>query len=121
MMRRYVIAAIVLLTGGSWKPLAGSGQQPAPPQDTFRSGAQIVQVDVRVHKDGRFVADLGPADFAIKENGVPQKIESVVLIASTNAPAAPRAASSALRAAEDRPQAPPQVWIFVFDTDHLTA
>src|SRR5215510_11719280 len=71
---------------GSWKPAAGSRQQPPPPQ-TFRSGAQIVQVDVRVHKDGKFVTDLGAADFEIKEDGVPQKVVSLVLINAGAAPA----------------------------------
>jgi hypothetical protein len=56
---------------GSWQPA------PAPPQ-TFRSGAQIVQVDVARAQGRPFVTDLGPADFVIKEDGVPQKIESVV-------------------------------------------
>ena len=64
---------------------------PAPPQtpQTFRSGAQIVEVDVRVlGKDGKFVTDLGLPDFEISEDGVPQKIQSVVLIGrdATSAP-----------------------------------
>jgi VWFA-related protein len=125
-MRRWLLVTLALLTAGSREPVAGSPQQPAPPPQTFRSGAQIVQVDVRVHKDGKFITDLGAADFTIKEDGVPQKIESVVLITSTSAPGAPSAppAPSAPSApappAPSAPLAPPSVWIFVFDTEHLS-
>jgi len=95
-----------------------ASQQQAPPQ-TFRSGAQAVEVDVRVTKDGRFVGDLRPADFEILEDGVPQKIQSVLLI---RAPAASAEANAtAAPAPPGASMAPPQVWIFVFDTPHLTA
>jgi VWFA-related protein len=110
-MKRALVA-LSLLAAGSWQQ-----QQP------FRSGTQIVQVDVRVLKDGKFVADLGPADFAITEDGVAQRIESVVLVGAPKAPEAPGAPG-----APDAPQAPraprapeaPRVWVFVFDTDHLS-
>jgi VWFA-related protein len=107
--------------------LADAQQAPAPQPQTFRSGAQIVEVDVRVLKDGRFVNDLGPSDFQVSEDGVPQKIESVVLVAP--APPAPLAPSALPAPAPLAPSAPPapsapqaahQVWLFVFDTVHLT-
>src|SRR4051812_27032493 len=113
-MRLWLVAALILIA---------EGQQPAAPPQTFRSGAQVVQVDVRVHKDGRFVTDLGSSDFGLKEDGVPQKIESVVLVTGTPALPAP-VAPQALPApqAPPAPRAPtaPSVWVFVFDTDHLT-
>ena len=66
-----------------------------PPPQTFRSGAQIVEVDVRVlGKDGRFVMDLGLHDFAISEDGVPQKIQSLTLIGGTAADRTQRACPS---------------------------
>ena len=55
---------------------------PSPPSQTFRSGAELVEVDVRVFKDGRFVTDLGPDDFELAEDGVSQKIRSVILTGS---------------------------------------
>jgi len=122
-----LVAAGWQLEAGSWQPEASSRQQP-PPQ-TFRSGTQLVQVDVRVLKDGRFVTDLGPSDFTIKEDGVAQKVETVVLIGAAAAPAgppapdaprAPDAPTSALRAPVERPLTPPAVWVFVFDTEHLS-
>jgi VWFA-related protein len=101
-----------------------SSQQP-PSVQTFRSGAQIVEVDVRVlGKDGKFVTDLGLADFEISEDGVPQKIQSVVLV--TGATPAPAAPAPSAPAAPSAPLAPParsagQTWVFLFDTTHLTA
>ena len=126
-MRRIQLAAVSLLVAaGSWQLEAVGRQQ--PPQ-TFRSGTQVVQVDVRVLKDGRFVTDLAAPDFTIKEDGVAQKIESVVLISgnSTTAPEAPQAPAPQAPApqapaphAPQAPGAPPAVWVFVFDTDHLS-
>jgi VWFA-related protein len=93
------------------------------PQQTFRSGRQLVEVDVRVLKDGKFVTDLTAADFQLTEDGVPQKIETVILIA----PPAPAAPSAPAPSAPDVPGATPsptrsprQTWLFVFDTNHLT-
>jgi VWFA-related protein len=111
-----------VLAAAGWEPGAGSRELTAgsrqAPQQTFRSGTQIVQVDVRVHKDGRFVPDLAAADFTITEDGVPQRIESVVFVSGTSAPQAPQAPRA--------PQAPlappaPSVLVFVFDTEHLSA
>jgi VWFA-related protein len=90
---------------------------------TFRSGAQIVEVDVRVlGKDGRFVTDLGVPDFEITEDGVPQKIQSVVLIGAAASASRPDLSAPAASV----PSAPltprtVQTWLFVFDTGHLTA
>src|SRR3954471_20341671 len=79
MVAWFLIAALLL----------GAGQQAPPAQPTFRSGAQVVEVDVRVLKDGRFVSDLTTADFQITEDGVPQPVQSLVLIGG--APSAPLA------------------------------
>jgi VWFA-related protein len=116
-MRLVLVGALITLFD-SQQPVA-----PAPPQ-TFRSGAQIVEVDVRVlGKDGRFVTDLGVPDFAITEDGVPQKIQSVVLVGIGAAPAAPSAGPPSAPSAGSAPlaQRPAQTWLFVFDTGHLTA
>ena len=107
---------------------AASPQQTAPPAapQTFRSGAQIVEVDVRVlGKDGKFVTDLGLDDFEITEDGVPQKVQSVVLIARDSAPSAPVAPVAPAPLEPSAPLAPlaprasAQIWVFVFDTAHL--
>ena len=126
-----------LLTAVSSQQIPPAAPPPAPGQ-TFRSGAQVVQVDVRVTgKDGKFVTDLGLPDFEITEDGVPQKIQSVVLIGSDTAPSAPSApVAPAAPVAPVAPVAPaplappapvaplaprlPQIWVFVFDTYHLS-
>jgi VWFA-related protein len=92
---------------------------PAQPQ-TFRSGAQVVEVDVRVTKGGRFVGDLAASDFEISEDGVPQKIASVILIDGGAAATAGAAHAGESAAASALSSVPPQVWLFVFDTPHLS-
>src|SRR5205809_6421848 len=116
---RWTLAALSLLVAGSWtlqadsrKPAADGGPQAS---QTFRSGTQIVQVDVRVLENGRFVTDLGPSDFTIKEDGVAQKVESVVLVAAPSA-SAPSAPALATRSAAASAPSAPALWVFVFDT-----
>ncbi|HEX7777912.1 MAG TPA: VWA domain-containing protein, partial [Vicinamibacterales bacterium] len=53
---------------------SGASQIQSPPQ--FRGGVTLVPVEVRVvDKTGAPVTDLTPADFDIKDNGRPQKVE----------------------------------------------
>jgi len=95
--------------------------QEPPPQ--FRSGVQVVEVDVRVFDErGAFVRNLAREDFEVLENGVPQPIRAVFLVegpapspAAETAPAPPGPRAPAAPAASAR-----QTWIFVFDLNHLT-
>ena len=104
-----------------------AAQPPAQDQtQPFRTGVQAVEVDVRViAKNGQFVTDLTPDDFQLFEDGVPQRILSAVLVTSAPlapAPAAPPAPPAPALPAPFAPSAPsaPSVWVFVFDTTHLT-
>jgi VWFA-related protein len=54
---------------------AQSGQQP-----TFRSGTNLVLVDVYPMKDGRIVRNLEIGDFEIFEDGKPQKVENLEFV-----------------------------------------
>jgi VWFA-related protein len=102
-------------------------QQPQQPR-TFRSGTQVVEVDVRVFdKSGHFVTDLTPEDFEVKEDGAPQPINTLTLVtaapsstqhqeASTQHPAPSTAPSTEHPA----PSTSPSTWVFVFDTLHLS-
>ena len=75
---RLLLLTTLLTFGGLQQPPA------PPPAQPFRSGTQIVEVDVRVlGKDGRFVTDLVPADFEIAEEGVRRKSGPVILIKGT--------------------------------------
>lgn len=46
---------------------------------TFRTGVDMVAVDVLVTRGGRPAVGLGADDFAVLDNGVPQQIEAVLL------------------------------------------
>ncbi len=105
-----------------------SAQQPPPQQPPgFRSGVQVVEVDVRVFdKDGRFVTTLTRDDFEILEDGVPQQLVAVSLVD------APAAAAPGVEQAAAPPPAVGQTsnrqpatsnrhtWVFFFDLNHLT-
>ena len=89
-----------------------SAQQQQQPPPTFKSGVQLIEVDVRVFdKEGRFVGDLAKGDFEVLENGVPQRIDSIYYVPGSAAPSA---------VADSGTSAAPQTWIFVFDLSHLT-
>jgi VWFA-related protein len=93
---------------------------PAVPeqQPAFRSGVQVLEVDARVFDaQGRFVTDLGLADFEILEDGRPQAIQTVFLVRTQ--PAAARQGAPAVAAVPDNPRHVPQTWIFVFDDVHM--
>lgn len=54
---------------------------PEPTQPTFRTGVNLVRVDVSVFgRDGGPLEDLTPADFLVKEDGVPQTVETVQFV-----------------------------------------
>jgi VWFA-related protein len=64
-------SAIVLIC---WSLFGGAGaQQP------FRSRVDVVSVDVSVETGNHPVAGLGPEDFEVKDNGVPQRLLDVSL------------------------------------------
>jgi VWFA-related protein len=66
-MMRFVIAALV------------AAQAVTQPQTTFRSGVEVVELDVSVMRGGVPVAGLTARDFALTDNGVAQDVESVTL------------------------------------------
>jgi VWFA-related protein len=77
---------------------AGNAQQPAPPPSTpaqgtdqqlptFRTGANLVRVDVSVFdRRGNPVPSLKAEDFVIEEDGVPQKVSSLKFIEANGQP-----------------------------------
>ena len=116
----------LLLAGTLAGPLAGSltGQQAQAP--VFRSGADVVEVDAIVRdKNGRFVEELTPEDFEVREEGRPEAIDLFYLVgappaAAASAPAAPSAATPASPIVQAPPRSP-RVFVVAFDDDHLTA
>jgi len=100
------------------QPQAQPAQQPQPP--TIRSGINYVRVDAIVtDKDGKVVMDMTQDDFALAEDGKPQKIDSfaVVKIDATETAEAgpPRAIRSDYD--EERESARPDVRLFVILLD----
>ena len=66
-------------------PQAGDQNQPRPP--TFRSGTNVVRVDVSVmDRDGRPVRNLSAEDFELRENGELQSITSFKLVDANGQP-----------------------------------
>jgi VWFA-related protein len=65
-----------------WLPLAVSiaaASIAQPPPTPFRSGIEIVELDVSVTRGGMPVQGLVAADFVLTDNGVAQTVESVML------------------------------------------
>ncbi len=83
------LAAVAGLFGQSRPPQNPPGgppgeQQPPPP---IRSGAELVRVDVTViDNKGVPVPSLTPADFEVREDGVPQAIQSFKFVAVNGRP-----------------------------------
>lgn len=121
---------------GLWLGAGAIRAQQKPPQTeppVFRSGVQVIEVDVRVFdRDGRFIVDLTRDELEVRENGVTQQLQTLYLVSDSAGPAAvdPEAKLRAAPALDvPTPVAPPirapaasarQTWIFVFDLNHLT-
>jgi VWFA-related protein len=69
-----LIAACILAAVAS----VAAPQRGAPPA-TFRSGIDVVQLDVSVLRRGKPVRGLTAADFVVTDNGAPQEVNSVVV------------------------------------------
>lgn len=52
---------------------------PSAQQPTFRARVEGVRIDVLVSQNGRPVDGLGPGDFDVRDNGVPQSVDLVSL------------------------------------------
>jgi VWFA-related protein len=59
------------------QPRAQQQQPAAQPAQTFRTGTDVVFVDVSVREGGKPVAGLRAEDFVLTDNGVRQRVESV--------------------------------------------
>jgi VWFA-related protein len=87
---------------------------------TFRSGTQVVEVDVRVFdENGRFVPELTARDFTLSEDGVAHTIQSVHLVTG-GALSSPTGGSGPALVSSESTRAARQTWLFLFDTEHLS-
>jgi VWFA-related protein len=105
------------------QPASQSASPPGANQNAhpaFRTRTVLVEVDVTVHdRQGRFVDDLGPGDFAIYENGVPQRVERVLLVGAPEAASSPRPGPVG-PASSARLVPVPRVIVLVLDDGHLS-
>lgn len=121
--------ACLLLTAAGFLPAPSGRAEQQPPQTeppVFRSGVQVIEVDVRVFdRDGRFITDLSREDFEVRENDVAQQLQTLYLVGEPSGAAAliPAPGAAAAAEAQDRgapsPASTRQTWIFVFDLNHL--
>lgn len=104
---RAVVAALALVVGGfvasaqEPQPSSQPPTDPQPEQPVFRARVNLVRVDVSVFgRDGQPVEDLAPEDFVVREDGVPQKVETVQFIQLTGQTPADQRESTSIRSAE---------------------
>jgi VWFA-related protein len=83
--------------------LAQNPQPPTPDQPeqpTFRARVNLVRVDVSVFgRNGEPVVGLQPEDFIVKEDGIPQKVETVQFVKLNGQVPPDREESTAIRSA----------------------
>jgi VWFA-related protein len=74
---------------------------PQPEQPTFRTRVNIVRVDVSVFdRDNHALEGLQPADFLVKEDGVPQTVDTVQFVRLTGQAPSDLRESTIIRSAE---------------------
>jgi VWFA-related protein len=97
------------------------GQQPAPPEPTFRTDANFVLTDVFVTADGTPVADLTQADFELREDGVVQAIRSFEAVRPAPQPVglARRAPSTVAESSAAIGDPRRRVFVVYLDTFHV--
>lgn len=105
-IRRALAAATVLclLTTAPSTLLAQEPQPPSdaqPEQPTFRTRVNLVRVDVSVFgRDDEPIEGLQPADFVVKEDGIPQVVETVQFVRLTGETPSELRESTSIRSAE---------------------
>lgn len=123
-LRRSALCLVVLCLQAT-----GSGQQPAPtpstpdtqPSPIFRTEANFVRVDAFVTEGGRPVLGLEAKDFEIREDGVPQNIETFehVLVRPAG-PQTSRIEPNTVREANQMATDPrSRVFVLFLDTPHV--
>ena len=109
-MQPSVLAAIATIAVAA---TIAAQQQPPPP--SFRARTDLVEIEVTARGgNGAFVSNLSIDDFEVRDNGVPQRIDHLLL--NTN----PRVKRSAADAGAQATTSNRRVFVIVFDSPHLT-
>jgi VWFA-related protein len=117
------VRVLVVLAGISVLGWTAQAQQAQPSQPVFRSGVQLVRLDVRV-VDGsdRPITDLRPEEIEISEDGVRRPVVLFQRVASATesyVESAQRTIGSDVSTNQGAPQG--QLFVLVFDQDHIRA
>jgi VWFA-related protein len=120
-------AAVTLLAAAIVIPLGARQPLPQPPAP-FRATTDIVEIDVVVQdRKGFFVTDLTSADFEVREEGNPQKIDLFYLAERDGRMAngvgggpSGRAGPAPATLRDGSASATPRVFVALFDNEHLT-
>jgi VWFA-related protein len=100
---RAALAVVAALTCLAAPGQAQAPQSPAPEQPeqpVFRARVNLVRVDVSVFgRDGEPITDLQPEDFVVREDGIPQMVETVQFVKLNGQMPPDRQDSTAIRSA----------------------
>jgi VWFA-related protein len=112
---------------GQAPPAQGQAAQGQPPQDqrpTFRTGANMVRVDVYPTAGGKPVTDLSQADFEVQEDGVVQKVETfehvVVSSPTSEQMAALPEPNTVAQSREMAAESKARLFVLFIDTYHIS-
>ena len=79
-----IVAAILIASAGGRAPAQTGAPQDLAQGPTFRTGVNLVRVDVTVTgRNGVPLTDLAPEDFDIREDGIPQPIQTFQFVQLT--------------------------------------
>ena len=107
-MQRAALSVIATIAAAA----TTAAQQPPP---SFRAGTDLVEIEVTARAgNGAFVGNLSIDDFEVRDNGVPQRIDHLLL--NTN----PRVTRPAADVAAQATTSNRRVFVVVFDSPHLT-
>ena len=94
-----VAVVVSLATVSAQQPQPAPGEQPEQP--VFRARVNLVRVDVSVFgRDGEPVIGLQPEDFIVREDGVPQTVETVQFVKLNGQTPPDRQESTVIRSSE---------------------
>lgn len=105
----WIVAALAALAGSPGPGALDAAQRPAPEQPVFRSGVDLISIDLTVvDRDGRRVADLVADDFEVLIDGKPRDVVSAAFVGATGASEAARAPDRTEEPAPALPVSPGQ-------------
>jgi VWFA-related protein len=106
------------------QPPPATGQPPQDQRPTFRTGANMVRVDVYPTAGGKPVTDLSQADFEVQEDGVVQKVETfehvVVRAPTSEQVAALPEPNTVAQSREMAAESKARLFVLFIDTYHIS-